>query len=247
MGYHQEFLVPLSAINATQGNAFRLEMWLNDVAKVFPNTRHATGNAVGYQIEEVAFEMELVEVSPDIMADINRELANGSQIPLPYTSWRSHTNHMSSGKTFKANISESAHNVEAVYSVMYPQTAGSSISAGIIDSAKIKDSTQDPYRFTGSRFKFNDAGNKADNDQVLQKYSYRYGSKYYPLAPVDLNKDSVLALENIISGFELDEKMPFLSENVTEEGTQPPEKAEYHFVYDPFHMYAPFLSTFSII
>jgi hypothetical protein len=37
---------------------------------------------------------------------------------------------------------------------------------------------------------------------------------YYPLAPVDLEGDSTIALENVIAGFELDEKMPFISEQI---------------------------------
>ena len=41
-------------------------------------------------------------------------------------------------------------------------------------------------------------------DGIVSKYSYKYGSKYYPLAPVNLIGDSTLALENIFSGFELD-------------------------------------------
>lgn len=212
LGKVQEFLVPVSALNASQGNAFRLELWLNDVAKLFPNTKHATDINVSYKIEEVAFEMELVEVSPEIMSDINRELANGSQIALPYKSWRSHTSHMSGGQTFKANISESAHNVEAVFSVMYPQTAGS-IIAPVVNSTKINATSKDPYRFTGGRFKIDETNTPAANDQIVQKYSYRYGAKYYPLAPVNLDKDSVVALENIVSGFELDEKMPFMASN----------------------------------
>ena len=207
-------MVPVSALNASQGNAFRLELWLNDIAKVFSVSKHATDKDITYELSEVAYEMELVEVSPEIMSDINRELANGSQIPLPYKSWRSHTNHMASGKTFKANISESAHNVEAVYTVLYPQTAGSSITADIDTATKMKQSELDPYRFTGGRFKITNAGAQAANDQVIEKYSYKYGSKYYPLAPVILDKDSILALENIVSGFELDEKVPFLAEKV---------------------------------
>ena len=48
----------------------------------------------------------------------------------------------------------------------------------------------------------------------VSKYSFKYGSKYYPLAPVDLDVDSTIALENIIAGFELDDKMPFIAETI---------------------------------
>jgi hypothetical protein len=53
-----------------------------------------------------------------------------------------------------------------------------------------------------------------DSTQYVTKYSFKYGSKYYPLAPVDLDVDSTIALENIVAGFELDEKMPFIAETI---------------------------------
>ena len=52
------------------------------------------------------------------------------------------------------------------------------------------------------------------NHSYVKRYSYRYGSVYYPLAPVDLEGDSTIALENVVAGFELDEKMPFISEQL---------------------------------
>jgi hypothetical protein len=96
LGDHQEFLIPISALAAGSGFAFQLELFLNDDAKVVGSTNTS---AASYSLEEVSYDMELVEVSDAIQADINSELASGSQIPLPYKSWRSFNTALSGAGT----------------------------------------------------------------------------------------------------------------------------------------------------
>ena len=116
LGDHQEFLIPISALAAGSGFAFQLELFLNDDAKVVGSTNTS---AASYSIEEVSYDMELVEVSDAIQADINSELASGSQIPLPYKSWRSFNTALSgAGTQHKVDIAESAINAEKIYSVI---------------------------------------------------------------------------------------------------------------------------------
>ena len=85
----------------------------------------------------------------------------------------------------------------------------------------------DPYKFIGGRKTLASATantlTAADSTYYVTKYSFKYGSKYYPLAPVDLDVDSTIALENIVAGFEMDDKMPFLAETIRlTEGTSVP-------------------------
>ena len=120
LGDWQEYLVPVSSMVAASGYAFQLELFLNEDAKVVGSTNT---NAATYSLEEVSFDVELVEVSDAIMADINSELANGAQIPLPYKSWRSHQTALSgAGTEHKIDISESAMNLTNMYSVLVPQS-----------------------------------------------------------------------------------------------------------------------------
>jgi len=216
LGSQQEYLIPVSAMQASSGAAFTLELWLSDVETVFPFSTNATV-ATSYKLEEVSYDMELVEVTPDIMTDINTELSQGAQIPLPYKSMRQCSQVMSSSTEFKANISESAINVNAIYSVIRNQNAGTSVKPSIDDVAKQK--VNDPDNFVGGRFKLESGGADALTVAAVapphvKRYSYRYGSVYYPLAPVDLDGDSTVALENIIAGFEIEDKMPLISEQV---------------------------------
>ena len=201
---------------ASSGAAFTLELWLSDVETIFPFSTNGIVTT-SYKMEDVSYDMELVEVTPEIMTDINTELSQGAQIPPPYKSWRQYSQVMGSGTEFKANISESAINVQAIYSVLRNQNAGSSVKPSVDDVAKQK--VNDPFNFVGGRFRLESTGVDAltiaaVTPPFVKRYSYRYGSVYYPLAPVDLNVDSTVALENIISGFELEDKMPLISEQV---------------------------------
>jgi hypothetical protein len=79
LGVWQEYLVPMSTMVASSGYAFQLELFLNEDAKVMGSTNT---NPATYSLEEVSFDVELVEVSDAIMADINSELAKGAQIKI---------------------------------------------------------------------------------------------------------------------------------------------------------------------
>jgi hypothetical protein len=215
LGHQQEYMIPVSAMAATSGYAFQLELWLNDSSKVVFGSKTTTVSN-DYTLTDVSYDVELLEVSPEIMSDINSELSQGSQIPIPYKSWRHHVSHMSSGSDYKANISESAQNVSAIYTIMRPQSQASVVLGLIEDKEKYQ--VNDPYKFFGGRKTIasatSDTLTATNAPQFVTKYSYKYGSKYYPLQPVDLDADSTIALENIVAGFEMDEKMPFISETL---------------------------------
>jgi hypothetical protein len=64
-------------MQASSGAAFTLELWLSDVETVFPFSTNGTVTT-SYKREEVSYDMELVEVTPEIMTDINTELSQGA-------------------------------------------------------------------------------------------------------------------------------------------------------------------------
>jgi len=165
-------------------------------------------------MSDVAYDLELVELSPELMTDINTEISGGASIPIPYRSFKSYTNQVASGSSYKAQISDMSHDVESAYSVIRKQTQGDAIAASIGTDAKSRSTALDPYRFIGGRFAISASNTIGPSDAAVTKYSYRDGSHYYPLAPVNLDVDSTLALENVISNFELDEKVPFMAEKV---------------------------------
>ena len=207
-GEEQEFLIPCSSMIASSGYCFQLELYLNENDKVVASNN---ASAATYSLEDVSYDMELVEVSDSIMADINSELAQGSQIPLPYVSWRSHNTALSgAGNQHKVDIAESAINMKAIYSVIVPQSVTQKQS---IDSAnKYLAKANDPYSFYGGRKGVSTSNAFTNETDFVTKYNWRYGSVYYPQAPIELDDDSTLALETALSSFDLrDKDRPFIS------------------------------------
>lgn len=194
LGDHQEFLVPVSAMVASSGYAFQLELYLNEDAKVVGSN---DTNPATYSLTEVSYDVELVEVSDAIMADINAELASGSQIPLPFVSWRSHNTALSgSGTQHKVDISESAINLEKIFSVLVPQSWSQKQS---VTSTNYLAKDYDPYSFYGGRKALNGSGAFTNPTDYLTRYVWRYGSTFYPQAPIELVPDSTLALETSLA------------------------------------------------
>jgi hypothetical protein len=212
LGDHQEFLIPVSSMVASSGFAFQLELFLNDDAKVVGSTNTSPAS---YSLEEVSYDMELVEVSDAIMADINSELSSGSQIPLPYKSWRSHNTALSgAGTQHKVDIAESAINAEKIYSVVVPQSWTQKQS---VDATKYLGTDYDPYTFYGGRKKLSASGAFTSPTDYVTKYNWRYGSTYYPSAPIELNQDSTVALETTLSTFDLKgNELPFMTAQETD-------------------------------
>jgi len=215
----QKFLIPVSQLAASSGHCFQLELWLNDAKKLFPVNSDIAGGAVSYQLTDVSYEIELVECDASIMQVVNNALQNGASIPLPFKSYRGHTTQIASGNKALVNISDSSHDVSAIYSILRKQAAGNDIKNGGTDSAddhfdRRFATSFDPYSFLGGKSKLA-AGEVVEEPlHAVERYNFRYGSKLYPLQPVSMPKDSVLALENILSGFELEHKLPYLSETI---------------------------------
>jgi len=204
-GKTQEFLIPVSSMNASAGYAFQIELYLNDSAKVCMS-KNAT--ECTYALTDVVYETELVEVSDAIMSDINSELVSGGEIPLPYKSWRSHSTGLSgSGTKHTVNISESAINLEAIYSVIQKQSHNA--VTGIDTAIKNRNDDNDPLTFRGGRYAVDETNTVIIAPSHVTKYSWRYGSTYYPSAPIDLDRDSTLALETALHVFDVKDT-PFM-------------------------------------
>ena len=212
LGDHQEFLIPVSSMNASSGFCFQLELFLNDDAKVVGSTNTSPAT---FSLEEVSYDMELVEVSDAIQADINSELASGSQIPLPYKSWRSFNTALSgAGTQHKVDISESAINAEKIYSVIVPQSWTQKQS---VTATKYLGTDYDPYTFYGGRKKLSASGAFTSPSDYVTQYSWRYGSTYYPSAPISLEQDSTVALETTLATFDLKgNELPFMTAQETD-------------------------------
>ena len=109
---------------------------------------------------------------------------------------------MATGSQFNLKIHESAHNIDTVMSVIRQAAPTSQTSI----SNKIP--LNDPYTFYGGSQVLDANSNVAAASWHLTKYSFKVANKFYPNAPVEMESNKALALQNAITTLDL--KEPFL-------------------------------------
>jgi hypothetical protein len=83
---------------------------------------------------------------------------------------------------------------------------------GYVTAAKYLGTDYDPYTFSGGRKAVSASGAFTSPTDYVTKYNWRYGSVYYPSAPIELNQDSTVALETTLATFDLKgNELPFMT------------------------------------
>lgn len=96
-----------------------------------------------------------------------------------------------------------------MYSVLVPQSWSQKQS---VTSAKYLAKAYDPYSFYGGRKALSASGAFTDATDYVNKYVWKYGSTYYPQAPIELVPDSTLALETSLATLDLkNNERPFMA------------------------------------
>jgi hypothetical protein len=200
VGPEQSFYIPVNQMMVAGGFALQVELTLADDVQVCYSTDSTDAT---YEISNCAWEMELLELSDELMRDVNGELRKGKKVTIPYKSVRSHIDQLATGSQFNLKIHESAHNIDNVYNIIRAAAPTSQTSV----SSKLPG--QDPMTYYGGSQAIDANSNVAAASWHLQKYSYKVGSQFYPNAPVELPGNKAIALQNAISTLDL--KEPFMS------------------------------------
>ena len=88
---------------------------------------------------------------------------------------------------------------------------------GYVTAAKYLGTDYDPYTFSGGRKAVSASGAFTSPTDYVTKYNWRYGSVFYPSAPIELNQDSTVALETTLATFDLKANdLPFLAHQETD-------------------------------
>ena len=144
-----------------------------------------------YQITAMTYETELAQLSNELMRDV----IGTKQIAIPYKYVRSHHNQLNGQQSYNVRITDAAQNLENTYSIIHkPQAIQTSVS-----STNEHNSNSEPTTFYGGRETWEgDEIGGADDD--LTKYVFKYGTKFFPNAPVELDgRNKTLALQSAIS------------------------------------------------
>ena len=188
LGEEQQFFIPVNQIASSAGYALHIELHLLD-AQDFVYSTDAT--VPSYQITAMTYETELAQLSNELMRDV----IGTKQIAIPYKYVRSHHNQLHGQQSYNVRITDAAQNLENTYSIIHKPLA---IQTSVSSTNEHK-SNSEPTTFYGGRETWEgDEIGGADDD--LTKYVFKYGTKFYPNAPVELDgRNKTLALQSAIS------------------------------------------------
>ncbi|CAL6288461.1 unnamed protein product [Bathycoccus prasinos] len=188
LGEEQQFFIPVNQIASSAGYALHIELHLLDAQDFVYSTAATTPS---YQITAMTYETELAQLSNELMRDV----IGTKQIAIPYKYVRSHHNQLHGQQSYNVRITDAAQNLENTYSIIHkPQAIQTSVS-----STNEHNSNSEPTTFYGGRETWEgDEIGGADDD--LTKYVFKYGTKFFPNAPVELDgRNKTLALQSAIS------------------------------------------------
>ncbi|CAL6296175.1 unnamed protein product [Bathycoccus prasinos] len=188
LGEEQQFFIPVNQIASSAGYALHIELHLLDAQDFVYSTAATTPS---YQITAMTYETELAQLSNELMRDV----IGTKQIAIPYKYVRSHHNQLHGQQSYNVRITDAAQNLENTYSIIHkPLAIQTSVS-----STNEHNSNSEPTTFYGGRETWEgDEIGGADDD--LTKYVFKYGTKFFPNAPVELDgRNKTLALQSAIS------------------------------------------------
>lgn len=178
LGPSQSQYVPVGLFETSGGMSFQIELYLASDNVAVRNDKGSTGAAdVSYELTDVKLNMEIVQFEDEVMRMFNSQVLQGGAIQMPFKSYRLHQSQMSTGTTTAdINIVESAHNVDKVLTCILDQ--------GYDALQKKLESALDDGNVIVDKLSF-EGGTKATNK--VDKYQYRYGTKFYPAEKVENN------------------------------------------------------------
>ena len=197
LGQEQQFYIPVNQIATSAGFALRIELELLE-PEHFVYSTDAT--APSYQITEMTYEMELAQLSNELMRDL---FGNNKTIAIPYKSVRTHHNQLHGQQSYNVRITDAAQNLENTYSVIRKtQPLKTSVTT---TQEHVSDS--DPYTFYGGSDTWN-TDTIGANAEHLKKYVFKYGTKFFPNSPVEMPFDKTKTLQAAITHLGL--RNPFI-------------------------------------
>lgn len=194
LGKAQQHYIPVGLFNASGGFSFEIELHLED-PKIACSSTSTSATSISYSLTNVSLQMEVVTLPSTVTDRLNSELQSDNKVSIPFATYRLHQAHFPQNSTsVDVNISESAHDLEAVYTVLRKQA---------YDIHTTGEYKSDNLNFIGGN-------NQSSN--ILKSYQFRYDTKYMPDAKAEMNaNDNKLALLNALHTLDLAGKSVYAS------------------------------------
>jgi hypothetical protein len=198
LGKGQQHYIPVGLFNSSGGFAFEITLYLEDpkVCTVKDEASSIADNvAAGYTLKDVSLQMEIVTMPAQLTDRLDAELFNNSKVSIPFSTYRLHQSYIpANSQSVELQISESAHDLEAVYTCIRKQVTG---VYGAEITAKVWDDCLSFLGGHGDRTLTKQDSTYAD--VAVESYQFRYDTKYFPAKRAEMgSNDNKLALFNAL-------------------------------------------------
>jgi hypothetical protein len=195
--------IPVGLFSAAGGHALEINFYL---AKSYMCMSGVTASDVGgfsYNLSNTTLQLELVQLPESVNQKLNDQIMRGDKVSIPMANWRSHKSYVPPGsKSVDITITESAHDLESVMSVLLPNATVSTTNTQ-------KYGNEENTGFLGGK---TDAGKSL---QRVVEYQFGHADRYFPSQKVELKtKDQRLALMHAIKNLDLTGKKPYVVDKV---------------------------------
>ncbi len=183
LGKTQKSYVPIGLYSASGGWALQLEFYLNKREIVCRHDKSTTED-VDYELNDFKLMLEIVRFEDELMRKFNSAILSGNAVALPYRSFRLHKSTMGTNSSLDLAISESAHNLDKVYTAIMPvQKRQTRIDTTAAATSAVQHKLNDSialYGGVGEQHRVGDLGNLNAKKMKVKSYQWRYLNKYYP-------------------------------------------------------------------
>lgn len=192
--FSQEHYIPVGLFSGSAGHALEITFYLNDPRKCMVASADAYTGNYNYELSNVNFQLEVVKLPESVTQKLNAQIMKGDKVSIPMVNWRSHKSYIPvSSKSVDITISESAHDLDCVMTVILPDNVTN--QAGTVPAG----AEPNTYFYGGKVY-------------PVESYQFNYADRFYPSQKVELKtNDQRLALMNAIKNLDLSEKPPYVA------------------------------------
>jgi len=197
--FDSETYIPVGLFSGSAGHALEINLYLSKAHMCMSGVAASDVGGFSYNLSNTTLQLELVQLPESVNQKLNDQLMSGSKVSIPMANYRSHKSYIPPGsKSVDITISESAHDLESVMSVLLPNSTVSTTNAQ-------KYGNEENTAFLGGK---TDIGKST---QRVVEYQFGHADRYYPAQKVELkSKDQRLGLFHAIKNLDLTGKKPYV-------------------------------------
>ena len=119
--FSQDHYLPVGMFSGSAGHSFEITLALNDPKMCMSSTGSAPTEDLKYKLTNCNMQIEVVQLPESVNQKLNSQLMSGEKISIPMVNYRSHKSYIpAASQAVDITLSESAHDLESVMTVLLP-------------------------------------------------------------------------------------------------------------------------------